>query len=174
MFNKSTIENKMSVDIAVSNDMSNAIDLWTRLYEDNAPWINNKTVFSMNTAAGIASEFARLVTIEFKSEIANNDFLNKEYQAVIDSIRNYTEYACAKGGLVFKPYLSDGHIEVDMVQADMFFPTAYNSRGDITGTVFIETKTGGDYTYTRLEYHNLTKEGYSIRIVLLRRKTIIK
>ena len=170
MFNKNTIENKINVDIAVSNDMSNAIDLWAKLYEDNAPWVNNKTIFSMNTAAGIASEFARLVTIEFKSEISNNDFLNKEYQAVIDSIRNYTEYACAKGGLVFKPYLSDGHIEVDMVQADMFFPTAYNSRGEITGTVFVETKTEGDYTYTRLEYHNLTKEGYLIRNSAFKKK----
>lgn len=163
MFNKSTIENKMNIDIAVSNDMSNAIDLWTMLYEDNAPWVNNKTIFSMNTATGIASEFARLVTIEFKSEISNNEFLNNEYQAVIDSIRIYTEYACAKGGLVFKPYLSDGHIEVDLVQADSFFPTAYNSRGEITGTVFVETKTEGDFTYTRLEYHNLSKDGYLIR-----------
>lgn len=163
MFNKSTIENKMNIDIAVSNDMSNAIDLWTMLYEDNAPWVNNKTIFSMNAAAGIASEFARLVTIEFKSEISNNEFLNNEYQAVIDSIRIYTEYACAKGGLVFKPYLSNGHIEVDLVQADSFFPTAYNSRGEITGTVFVETKTEGDFTYTRLEYHNLSKDGYLIR-----------
>lgn len=170
MFNRNTIETKMNVDIAVSNDMSNAIGLWTQLYEDNAPWVNNKTVFSMNTAAGIASEFARLVTIEFKSEISNNDFLNKEYQVVIDNIRNYVEYACAKGGLVFKPYLSNGHIEVDMVQADMFFPTAYNSRGDITGTVFVETKTEGEYTYTRLEYHNLSKDGYLIRNSAFKKK----
>lgn len=163
MFNKNTMQNKMNINIAVSNDMSNAIDLWTQLYEDNAPWVNNKTVFSMNTAAGIASEFARLVTLEFKSEISNNEFLNKEYQVVIDNIRIYTEYACAKGGLVFKPYISNGHIEVDMVQADSFFPTAFNSRGEITGTVFVETKTEGDYTFTRLEYHNLTKEGYLIK-----------
>lgn len=170
MFNKNTIQNKMNIDIAVSNDMTNAIDLWSKLYTDEAPWVDNKTVFSMNNAAGIASEFARLVTLEFKSEIANNEFLNEEYQAVVDNIRVYTEYACAKGGLAFKPYISNNHIEVDMVQADMFFPTAYNSRGDITGTVFIETKTAGEYTYTRLEYHNLTKEGYLIKNSAFKKK----
>jgi A118 family predicted phage portal protein len=163
LFNKDLIQQKTNVSIAVSNDMSNAIDLWTKLYMDEAPWVNNKTVFSMNTAAGITSEFARLVTLEFKSEISNNAFLNKEYQVVIDNIRNYTEFACAKGGLVFKPYLNGDHIEVDLVQADSFFPTAYNSRGEITGIVFIETKVIGEYTYSRLEYHSMTKNGYLIK-----------
>lgn len=172
MFNKSTIENKANVNIAVSDVMSKAIDTWTKIYEDKADWVNNNTVFSMNLGAGIAAELARLVTIEFKSEISNNDFLNQEYQAVVDNIRNYTEYACAKGGLAFKPYVSNGHIEVDLVQADAFFPTAYNSRGDITGAVFIETKTEGENTYTRLEYHNLTKEGYLIRNAAYKKKNL--
>lgn len=164
MFNKNIIENKAKVDIAVSNEMSNSIDLWTSIYEDTPPWINaKKGIYSMNLGAGIASELARLVTLEFKSEISNNDFLNKEYQVVVDNIRNYTEFAAAKGGLAFKPYVSDGHIEVDLVQADAFYPTSYNSRGEITGAVFIETKTEGEHTYTRLEYHNLAKEGYLIK-----------
>lgn len=178
MFNKNTIETKMNVDIAVSNDMSNAIDLWTQLYEDNAPWVNNKTVFSMNTAAGIARTFAKLVTIEFKSEILNNEFLNNEYQKVVDKIRIYTEYACAKGGLVFKPYVSNGSVEIETIQSDMFFPTSFNSRGDILGAVFVDTKVVGDITYTKLEYHELIqnnynnpgKEGYSIKNVAFKKK----
>lgn len=172
LFNKNLIESKANVNIAVSADMSNAIDLWSKLYMDEAPWVNNKTVFSMNNAAGIASEFARLVTLEFKSEISNNEFLNREYQAVIDNIRNYTELACAMGGLAFKPYLSGNHIEVDMTQATSFFPTAYNSRGDITGAIFIETKTVGDYIYTRLEYHNLTPDGYLIKNLAFKKKNL--
>lgn len=156
LFNKSTIESKANVEIAVSNEMQNAIDRWTSIYENKAPWVDKKTVFSMNLGAGIANEFAKLVTIEFKSEILNNPFLNEEYQAVIENIRNYTEFAAAKGGLVFKPYLSNNHIEVDLVQADMFYPTTFNSRGDILGAIFIETKTIGDTIYSRLEVHNMT------------------
>ena len=162
MFNKGTIESKMNVQVAMSNDMVNAIDLWKSIHENKSPWVDKKNVFSMNLGQGIASIFAKLVTIEFKSEIKNNDFLNEQYQVVIDNIRNYTQFACAMGGLIFKPYLSNGHIEVDMVLADSFFPTAYNSRGEITGCIFIETKTQGDTTYTRLEYHNLVNADYKI------------
>lgn len=165
MFNKSTLEKAVNVDIAMSDDMRNAIDLWSQIYEDKAPWVDNKTIFSANIGAAIASELARLVTIEFKSEISNNDFLNKEYQVVIDNIRNYTEFAAAKGGLVFKPYVANGRIEVDMVQSDAFYPTKYNSRSEITGAIFLETKTEGENTYTRVEYHDLDEgtKVYTIR-----------
>lgn len=162
LFNKSTIESKINVDIAVSNDMANAIDRWRLIHENKSPWVDKKTVFSMNLGQGIATIFAKLVTIEIKSEIKNNEFLNEEYQVVIDNIRNYTQFACALGGLAFKPYVSNGHIEVDLVQADSFYPTAYNSRGDITGCVFIETKTIGEHIYSRLEYHNLVGTDYTI------------
>lgn len=161
MFSKGTLESKINMDIAMSNEMQNHINLCKLVHENKAPWIDKKTVFSSNTGQGIVSEFARLVTIEFKSEISNNDFLNKEYQVVIDNIRNYTQFACAEGGLVFKPYVSNGHIEVDMVRSDMFFPTSFNSRGDILGAVFIETKVVGDTTYTRLECHQLVQNNYS-------------
>ena len=52
-----------------------------------------------------------------------------------------------------KPYASEGHIEVDMVQADRFFPTKFNSRGEVTAAVFAESLTVGKKVYTRLEYH---------------------
>ena len=161
IFNKETIQKAVNVDIAMSNEMYNKKQLWQQIYEDKAPWLSN-TVSSMNVGAGVASELARLVTIEFQSEISNNDFLNKEYQAVIDNIRNYTEFACAGGGVCFKPYVSDGHIEVDVVQAINFFPTAYNSRGEITGCILPETMTKGDTTYIRIEYHNFNNGEHTI------------
>lgn len=164
MFSKGTLESKINIDIAMSNEMQTHINLCKNIHENKAegiPWVDNKTVFGMGTGSAIASEFARLATIELKSEISNNDFLNTEYQVVIDNIRNYTQFACAEGGLVFKPYVSNGHIEVDMVRADMFFPTSFNSRGDILGAVFVETKVVGDTTYTRLEIHDLIQNNYA-------------
>lgn len=161
MFNRNTLEKEMQVDIVTSDKMARAIQIWTETYEDRAPWLS-ETVKSMNLGATVASEYARLTTLELVSKVKGNEYLNEQYQAVIDSIRIYTEYACAKGGLVFKPYVSGQNIEVDLTQADCFFPTAYNSRGEITGAVFVDTKTIGETLYTRLEYHNLTQEGYYI------------
>lgn len=161
MFNKGNIQEALKVDIAVSNEMTNAIDLWSMIYENKAPWLN-KNVKSLNLGATIASEVARMVTIEFKSEITKNDYLNEQYQRVLKALRRYVEYGCAKGGLVFKPYIDGNEIAVDYVQADRFYPTQYNSKGEVTAAVFLEQKIEGKKTYTRLEYHELTDKGYII------------
>lgn len=158
---KETIQQKLKVDITVSDDMSNVIDTWISMYKNKPNWLN-ENVQSMNLASSIASEMARLVTIEFESEITGNYYLNEQYQVIVDKLRIYTEFAAAKGGLVFKPYVSGKNIEIDLVQADRFFPTSHNSRGEVTGAVFTEFKQEGKKLYTRLEYHSLTDEGYYI------------
>lgn len=152
MLGREKIKDAIGVEVAVSDKMANEIDLWAKMYKNEPPW-KEKNIKLCGLPAAIAGEFARLVTLELKTEVAGNDFINEEYQAVISDIRKYTEYACAKGGLAMKPYASEGHIEVDMVQADRFFPTKFNSRGEVTAAVFAESLTVGKKVYTRLEYH---------------------
>lgn len=152
MLGKEKIKDAIGVEVAVSDKMANRIDLWAKMYKNEPPW-KEKNIKLCELPAAIAGEFARLVTLELKTEVTGNDFINEEYQAVISDIRKYTEYACAKGGLAMKPYASEGHIEVDMVQADRFFPTKFNSRGEVTAAVFAENLTVGKRVYTRLEYH---------------------
>ena len=161
VLNRSAIKSKIDVDIAVTNKMAKAIDLWCEMYENRAPWLNDK-VTSLNLPNAIAGEFARLVTLELESEITGNDYLNEQYQTFLKGIRKNVEYACAKGGIVFKPYVNGENIEIDYVQAEDFYPTAFNSRGEVTGAVFLEYKNIGDTRYTRLEYHSFTKQGYFI------------
>lgn len=151
MLGREKIKDAIGVEVAVSDKMANEIDLWAKMYKNEPPWKEKNTKLC-GLPAAIAGEFARLVTLELKTEVTGNDFINEEYQAVVSDIRKYTEYACAKGGLAMKPYASEGHIEVDMVQADRFFPTKFNSRG-VTAAVFAESLTVGKKVYTRLEYH---------------------
>lgn len=152
MLGREKIKDAIGVEVAVSDKMANGIDLWAKMYKNEPPW-KEKNIKLCGLPAAIAGEFARLVTLELKTEVTGNDFINEEYQAVVSDIRKYTEYACAKGGLAMKPYASEGHIEVDMVQADRFFPTKFNSRGEVTAAVFAESLTVGEKVYTRLEYH---------------------
>lgn len=152
MLGREKIKDAIGVEVAVSDKMANEIDLWAKMYKNEPPW-KEKNIKLCGLPAAIAGEFARLVTLELKTEVTGNDFINEAYQAVVSDIRKYTEYACAKGGLAMKPYASEGHIEVDMVQADRFFPTKFNSRGEVTAAVFAESLTVGKKVYTRLEYH---------------------
>lgn len=163
LFPVNSIEKALGVEIDQDTLMSQAISLWANLYENKPPWLST-TVSTMGLPASISNEIARLVTLELKSEVTGESqrakYLDTQYQKVINSIRQYTEYACAKGGLVFKPYVDGSNINVEYVQADYFYPIKYGSDGTITAAAFIEQKQIGDKTYTRLEYHDFdgTKE----------------
>jgi len=169
IFPKKNIEDAMKIEIPVSDEMTEAIELWSQMYKDKAPWLDENTK-SLNLASAIASELARLATIEMKSEITAKEgsnseraqYLNEQYQKVIDDIRITTEYAAALGGLIFKPYIDGENIAVDYVLADEFIPVKYDSAGNITAVIFIERIRKGRKIYTRLEYHDLLKEGYYI------------
>lgn len=162
ILNRQDIAKELEIKIAMNNDMANAIELWCNMYSNNPPWLDDETK-TMGLPGAIANELARLVTIEFKSEISNNELLNKTYQDLISVLRINTEYACAKGGIVFKPYFYNGNIEIDIVQQDNFLPVSYTSTGEITAAVFLETKTVEDKKYTRIEYHEFKNENYTIK-----------
>ena len=175
MFPKKDIEDALGIEIPINTEMMNAIDRWKQMYHDSPPW-KTKKVQSQNIPAEVASEIARLVTLEFQSEVtgvkdeekrevkesSKAEYLNEQYQNAIKDIRIQTEYACALGGLVFKPYLEGDNIAVDFVQADSFVPVKFDSSGNITAIIFLDRIRKGDKIYTRLEYHDLLREGYYI------------
>ncbi len=152
-------------DMCLTSKMAQSIELWTALFEDEAPWLNEITQ-SMGLAPAIASEMARLITLEMKSEIDGSEranYLNDIYQKVLSHIRQPVEMGCAKGGLVFKPYVSANGMVVQNVQADCFFPISYDDTGRLIQCVFVEQVFHGIDYYTRLEVHTLRKGQLEIR-----------
>lgn len=160
------------VHALVSNEMSNAIDAWINLYVGKAPWLS-KNKQSLGLPASIASELARLVTLEMKAEVkcpatvkedgtteeiidgsdARANYLNEQLKIFLKNIRVYCEYGCAGGGLMIKPYVIDDAIAIDCVKATDFLPLAYDSKGKITACIFAEHKKQGIFFYHRIEKH---------------------
>jgi len=164
MFNKTDMQEAFNTDISVSNEMIQAISLWSEMYENKAPWLD-ENIKSLNLPASIASELARMVTIEFKSEITGSkraDFLNEQYKIIKNKLRVNTEYGNAKGGIMFKPYVKDGRICTDYIQADSFVPTSFDDSGKIIGVIFTNQIVKGKYIYTRLEAHKYSNSNYLI------------
>ena len=164
-FRGDTVKNAIGSEIAVSDDMQRSIELWQKMLQDKSPWLDSNTQ-SLGLASSIVSEFARLTMTEFHSEVtgsARADFLQENYEFVLSKLQEQTEFAAAMGGLVFKPYVDGGKIAVDFVPASRFIPTAYNSRGEVTGAVFVERVKKGRAWYTRLEHHSLTDSGYTVQ-----------
>lgn len=165
MFTKNDVRRALGIDCAISDEMQNAMQLWIDLYE-NRQQRTNETEKSLSLPAGIASEMARLVTLELKSELSGSvraEYLNDTYRGILRSVRRYTEYACAMGGLVLKPYFDGEKIQVDYVQPGAFFPTEFDVSGRILGAVFLDKVIQGKKIYTRLEYAQLRGDIYTVR-----------
>jgi A118 family predicted phage portal protein len=165
MLGQQSVKQALNVDIAVSPYMADALQTWSLMYANQATWLDTN-IKSLNLPAAIAGEIARAVTIEMDVEISGStraDYLNDQFEKVLDALRQQVEYGAAKGGLMIKPYVSGDNIMVDFVQADQFFPVSFDANGNITACVFSDQRTIGSNYYTRLEYHQMTPEGCVIR-----------
>lgn len=161
MFNKGTIKEALNIDVAISTEMANAINLFEKIYINEAPWLKKDMVESLELGAAIANEFTRLTTLEMKSEITGStraNFLNEEYKKIKERLNENLEVGNAVGGLLFKPYVKDGKLYVDLVKGSCFYPTEFNSSGDIIAGIFVSQLTKGNYIYTRLEYHKFYEQ----------------
>lgn len=223
-----TIEQTLHVTPIMSSQMENAIEEWSAMYKNQAPWLKEPTdydpvrIVSLGLPALIASEKARTALLEMESEIttpteevekenpdyeepkedefgnlmpiiepktiiedkpvsdtARAEYLNEQYKKLKKQLRKQIEYGIAKGGLVIKPYLVanpvvkpeedknpkvkkpkndktdkvDWQMEFDFIQADNFYPLAFDASGQITEAAFIQTQTEKDVVFRRLEYH---------------------
>jgi A118 family predicted phage portal protein len=157
MIGKSAVTYKIGREVAVSDAMYDAIQLWAQLYGNNAPWLGDG-MKSLNLPSAIASEIARIVTIEMAVTIeggARAEFLQTHINKVVGNIREWIEQGSALGGLVLKPYVDGNTIKVDHIRADEFYPISFDKDGELTAAVFVDWRQVGSFHYTRLEVHEL-------------------
>lgn len=153
-----------AVDVCLNTTMAREIELCESMYRDEAFWLSaKKGIYSAGIAGAVSAELARLVTLEFKSSVKGNDFVNEVYQSALGDLRVQTEYGCALGGLVFKPYPTDDGVTVQFVRANCFFPVSFDSSGRITKAVFVDQIRAGKAVYTRLEIHALDTGGLTVQ-----------
>lgn len=160
------IENVLEREVLISPEMCNAMTLWDQMYRNRAPWLSEE-IKSLNLASAVASELACQVTLDFHSNISGSrraEVLNDEvYQNVVFDVRQLTEYACASGGIVLKPYMDRNRLAVEYVRSNRFFPLAVNSRGEIISAVFLERIRRKGQFFTRLEEHIMEPEGITVK-----------
>lgn len=164
MLSKSTVEEALKVKTAVSNEMDKAMNLWLKIFTNNAPWINQDTP-SLQLGASIAEEFARLITLEMKSEVTGSeraDFINEQYQKVLEDIKTQLALFNAVGGGFFKPFIKGDKFYIDYIPQTDCKPLKFDSAGNITSIVFSSQIIKGDKIYTRLETHTLESTDYIV------------
>lgn len=164
MLSKSTVEEALKVKTAVSFEMEAAMNLWLKIFTNNAPWLNEE-VRSLQLGASIAEEFARLITLEMKSEVTGSvraDFINEYYQKVLEDLKSHLALYNAVGGGYLKPFVKNNRFYIDYVAQTDCKPLQFDSAGNITSMVFSSQIAKGDKRYTRLEVHTLEDTNYTI------------
>lgn len=144
--------------------MMDAVDLWLEMFGGNAPWLK-KNHQSLGLPATIATEMARCVTLEMECNVAGSpmaDYITEQLKPFLKNIRQNTEYACAGGGVVFKPTVSGDKITVEVVHANSFYPVAFENNHKITAAYFVYRRWEGKKVFTRLEKHELIGKTYTI------------
>lgn len=169
MFNPSDIAKEFEIDISTSNEVMLLIEKCSNIYNHKEPWLS-EDVKSLNVAKTICEKVAKAVTIEFKSQVEDKE-IDKIYQRFLNNIRTNTEYTLAKGGMFFKPFISNGRIKISCIHADKFIPVKFDSTSELIGVIFIDQIVKGNNVYTRLEYNDLQETTLVIKNVAYKGET---
>ena len=98
--------------------MQEAITEWLNMYLGSAPWIDEEGQ-SLGIPTVMAAEIARSVTLEMEMNINGDspmaEFIAAQMKPFLSNIRSKVEYACATGGVIFKPYICDDGITIETV-----------------------------------------------------------
>lgn len=134
------------------------------IYRGAAPWLGGNGC-GLELASGISSELARLTLTEFSCVFSDNragKLLERALSPFLSRLRIYAEYACATGGVMFKPNFDGKSLSCECILPFDFVPLASDSAGRITDCAFIYRFRDGERFYTRIETHRMTDDGCMI------------
>ena len=169
---------------AMSDEMSDAIDLWKDIYKDKSPWIDDiKGVYSLGLGKQICQTMQQQVLSEMETSITapgedgetNQDtldekmtrarFLNEIYQKrIIKKLPEALEKALALGGMIIKPYMNDGNVYLDFTYQGDFCPLAFDDDGNIIDIAFFDQFTSGKYVFTKVERQTFSQKNKMVVI----------
>ena len=151
MISAEMVSSALRVQTISNSEMQEAVWKWSDLYRNSASW-NNGRVISLCLASAISREFSRLVLAENEISAIGDNYVSMQFEKLRPKLPVMVEQACAMGGIIIKPYLSNGRICVDAVLPESFFAVDF-SEDTVTAAVFPEQLVIGKNCYTRLEFH---------------------
>lgn len=138
-------------DVALSQEMIDAISEWSNMMNGDAIWTTDY-VRSLRIEHGICREFADVVLTEMESSISNKR-LNDVYQKAVVGLNENLQEGIGLGSFILKP-LGGGRSE--FVEAGKFIPIHFDGNGKPDDCAFISVKKAGDNQYyTKIERHSI-------------------
>lgn len=161
----------------ISDDMSEALELWKDMYKDQAPWLDDvKGVFSMGLPKLICSIFKQQILSEVDTSVVDpakpdeeynikdepvsrSQFIERIYKLkMMKTLPDALEKALNCGGMIIKPYENNGNIYIDYCMQGDFYPISFDDDGNITDIAFFDSFVDGDFIYSKIERQTFVEE----------------
>lgn len=157
-------QQEFGIESIISPEMISLISKCQNIYAGKPFWTDDlDNIKTVNFSKSICSETARLATLAIGITIEGSgraEWLQEQINELYDSLRPWTEYACAYGTVILKPSVNS----VEFVTPDDFIITDQDGN-KITGAAFISRAIDGTGKkfYTKIEYHRFEKdENYAV------------
>ena len=134
MISAEMVSSALRVQTVSSPEMQEAVRKWSDLYRNSASW-NSGRIISLCLASAISREFSRLVLAETEISAVGDSYISLQFEKFRPKLPVIVEQACAMGGIIIKPYLSNGQIYVDTVLPESFFAVDFSEDTDRTSVV---------------------------------------
>lgn len=159
MFPKTTLKRIIEQEVALSEEMITAIELWCDMMQGSAPWCEGP-VKSLKLEQAIVREFADVCLNEMETNVSN-EALDKLYQKAISELNEELQDGLGTGSFCIKPLSKD---RIEFVTADKFIPIEFDAEKRPVKSVFIQSKRiDTNKYYIRFEFHLLDKSGLTIK-----------
>lgn len=157
MFGYSQMKKIAGTDVAMSQAMIDAINLWHKMIIGSAPWVDkDKGIVSLRSEVGICREFADIALGEMDAEVSN-PVLDEVFKLAIRDLNENLQDGLALGSFILKPL---GGRRSEFVSADKFVPIAFDDGGKPRDIMFFtRKKVGENNIYTRVERHYFNENG---------------
>ena len=182
MVSPKTVAEVLHISPVVSAEMKEHIELWEAMYGDRSPWLN-ENVHSLGLAPLIASEKARMATLEMEVKITGESerakYIEKQFKKVTSSIRKNLEYGIALGGIVVKPYVVKApdnkyKIEFNYTKATNFYPLGFSAEGEVIDAAFVDRVITKEFIYSKVEHHKLVGTTLTVENLAFKKETSIQ
>lgn len=151
MFGYTQLKSILGTDVALSQEMIDAINEWKMMLDGAADWVGNE-IQSLKIEQGICREFADTALVEMETSISV-PALDKIYQKQLTLLNEHMQDGLALGSFCLKP-LPGGNAE--FITADKFIPIQFGDNGRPVDVAFLTVKRIGEIDYyTRVERHTL-------------------
>lgn len=168
MFDYKKVISDFKLDIQTSNEILEAFQRWSQIYNCSEPWIDKNTK-SLHVAKTISEKVAESVVNEYRSK-CSEPTIDNIYQRFLVNAQKNIELMVGKSCIYFKPYYDGATIRINVIQADKFIPVKFDDTGELLACVVIDQIVDGNDVYTRLEYSELNGNVMNVKNIAYKGK----